>query len=173
MNNPGRQALLGLVAGALVLVVLTALLTSAFSSSQTVGQTRDLASQMQQTLDEMKALRDEQAESNRASDQRSKKASNERDLAYEQIRQLRRQVTMSNRTAALLVRLLRANGIDVPPTVTTPRSGENRPKAPRPTSPGSPTPTGRGPRNPSSDPLLTCQLVPALCVPLSIPTTLP
>lgn len=71
---------------------------------------------------------------------------------------------------AILIRALRRAGIPVPPAALV--SGGGHPKGPsthRPSSRGTPAPTGP---SPSVSP--TCLLVPTLCVPpVSVPTLLP
>lgn len=110
---------------------------------------------------------DEIADLRRTNATRSAQASRERDIQLAQIKRLQRQVTT-------LLKFLRENGLSVPSEATAPStgSGENRPKAHhrRPTSPGTPTPTAPGPGNPSPSPNMACQLVPALCPFLSLPT---
>lgn len=75
----------------------------------------------------------------------------------------------------VLVKILRKKGIPIPAGLFAPTSGtsSHRPKAHRPTSPGTPTPTA--PRPTTSPTPTVCQLVPALCdgLPLGLPPLLP
>lgn len=169
MNNPGRQALLGLVAGAVALVVLTAILTAAVSSSSADGRLGDVVNQLQAIADQQDRTADRlQVQQQTDREQRADTLAARRRL-MNQNAELQRQVRA-------LTNYLRAHGINVPETLTTPQSEpSNRPKARRQTSRGTPTPTEPSPRSPgpSGSPNLACQLVPSLCPFLSLSTLLP
>lgn len=165
--HQGRQALFGLIVGAVALVVLTALLTSAVASSNTEHKLSGAVTRLQDIADRQAEIQAEQEASRRADAQRMRGTLAARKRLYHQNAELQRQLRA-------LANFLRAHGFDVPRSLTTPHpEPSTRPKAPRRRHPATPAPTAP---SPSSTPSPTyCQLVPALCtgLPITLPTLQP
>lgn len=171
-TRPFLSSVAGLIIGAVALVTLTALFTAAVSSASADDKLGEVTRQLDraavslgQTSDELEEFRRQQTARTEASTARGKKLLAQAD-------QLRRQLNA-------LTKMLREQGIEVPPPSqppeprpkATPGSGpEPSPRPPRPSAPASPAPTSPSPASPRPDDL-TCQLLPAVCA--GLPTSLP
>lgn len=162
-QHPVRQGVLGLIGGAIALIVLTALLTAAVESSSADDRLGAAITKLDEATEQLDMVRTKQAQLQAELDARQRGTVAAREDAVERDAELRRQLRV-------LTLFLRRQGYVVPQLA--PRSGENRPKVATPsTSPGTPTPTAPSPRSPES---LTCQLVPALCnFGITLPPLLP
>jgi len=170
MNKPSKnlrlQALVGLVGGAVVLVIITAILTSAVASTRAADRLPEVVSQLQALADQQDATAKRLAEQQRIDAQ-------QRTGTLEARRRILHDNAELQRQLRALAKYLRSHGINVPRSITTPRAEPStRPKVRRhPTSPATPTPTAPSPSTPT-DPY--CVLVPALCSGLpQLPTALP
>lgn len=179
LNQPHRwksSLVAGLIAGAAALIVITGILTAAVASSdanrklgEVTAQLDDAATSLEQTSAELDAFRRQQTARTEASSARGRRLLAQAD-------QLRRQLNA-------LTKMLREQGIEVPPPSPPPEPSPKAepgsgpgpsPRPPRPSAPGSPEPTSPNPASPRPDDL-TCQLLPAICsgLPTSVPPLLP
>lgn len=152
--KPITSSLFGLAAGACALVLVTAILTNAYTSTQVAGDLRDATNQLT-------AIRKADAEAERARVQRSAKVQRQLDGLRLHAAQQTATERAQRRYLALMARELRSHGIPVPPppraTVTV------GPKAPR-RHPGSQGHAAHGPKSPRPSPSPTpCGLIPVLC----------
>jgi hypothetical protein len=160
------QAFGGLLLGAIVVLLIAALLGSYTSSSNADTRTEALASKLEKVTHDLTALRDANATQQTSTVKARATLQHNNDVLQYQNRVLQQKILT-------LIRLLRAQGVTVPPTIAPSSTPSAVPKAPRRLphhSPGSPAPTVP---SPTANPV--CQLVPALCTgfPLGLPPLLP
>lgn len=162
-HHQGRQALFGIVAGAVALVILTALLTSAVASSNSEHKLNHAIGKLQDIAERQAQIQADQEAARHADAVRQQGTLAARGRLYRQNAELQRQLRA-------LANFLRAHGFAVPQEITTPRTGH--PKGPGRSHPATPGHTAPTPRSPSPSP--TCLLIPEVCVPpISVPTLLP
>lgn len=170
MRTPARprtQAFAAFVIGAIVLVLVTAILSSAVSASNADARTERLAAKLEHVTNDLTALRDDTAANKESADRARASLARDNDL-------LRRQNLVLAGRLLRLIRLAHENGISIPRSITTSGPSTTRPKGHRP-HPANPGHTGTGPSGRPTPTPMYCQLVPALCdgLPLGLPTLLP
>ena len=153
------------VLGAIALVMVTAVLTAAFSSVRANDNTKKLSGQLSAARGQISGLQADNAalRADNAALQEQVSALN----ASNQV--LRRQNRQMNHQLAALVAYLRESGIEIPSTlVPIGGGGSSRPKAepakPEPSNPPDPGTPGAtpAPTAPSADPL--CDILPIACL---------
>lgn len=152
------QAFAGLIVGAIVLVLVTAILAGPVTSARISGDLRS-------ATDELHAIKAADAAAEKARVERSAAVQKHLDTLQRQNDQQAARDRQQRRYLARLARELRLHGIPVPnpprATVTA------RPKGPRrthPATPGHAEPSPRSPGStPSPSPPTACSLVPSLC----------
>lgn len=166
-TKPLTSSLIGIVGGAIALILVTAILTSAVSSSNADSRTEALASKLEKVTNDLTALRDNQDAQQTGTLKARANLMHNNDVLQYQNRVLQQKVLT-------LIRLLRAQGIQPPASTLPPPSTASPsadPKAPRRhphPNPGSPAPTAPSPTTSPS-----CVLLPVACPFLSLPTLLP
>lgn len=166
-RKPLLSSLAGLVAGAVALIIITAILAAAVSSLNT----NDKAASLLTRIEAVQARQEAQGRE-LASQEDARRARSQALMA--QNAQLRAEL-------ASLAQFLRKHGFTVPrpPTSHAPQQSSPSavPKAPRRTphhSPGSPAPTEPSPRRPGtpspSQPVPPCPLIICVSVPSGLPT---
>ena len=152
------------VLGAIALVMVTAVLTAAFSSVRANDNTKKLSGQLSAARGQISGLQADNAalRADNAALQEQVSALN----ASNQV--LRRQNRQMNHQLAALVAYLRESGIEIPSTLVPIDSGggSTRPKvgAAEPSNPPAPATPGAtpAPTAPSADPL--CDILPIACL---------
>lgn len=170
----GAQAFAWAVLGLVAVVLVTVILKGAVSSNNADNRTEELTTKLEKVTHDLTALRDEQE----ASKAGTLKA---RATLMHQNRVTAYQLRVTQQQNRVLIRLLRAKGIQPPPATLPPDTPSSSPsavpKAPRRTphrSPGSPAPTAPSPSAPSpSQPVPPCPLIICVGVPSSLPSLLP
>jgi hypothetical protein len=167
MSSLKLQAVSGLIAGAIAVTLVTAILVGAVASSRANDRADALTTKLEKVTNDLTALRDaNESQQSSTVKTRATLLHNNDVLQYQNRVLLQKLLTT--------IRLLRAQGVTVPPTAlptSSPGASTTRPKVRHPASPGPTAPSPSGTPSPN----MACQLVPALCTgfPLGLPTLLP
>jgi hypothetical protein len=166
-NGARTQIFAGFVIGAVILVLVAALLSAAVTTYQLAGDFKHATNQLE-------AIRKADAKAEQARVARSAVVTDQLTMLRRQNAEQARRDRLQRRYLAQMAKALRSHGIPVPspPRATVTASPKAPRRHPSPTSPGSPTPTEPSPSTPTNP---YCVLVPALCdgFPLGLPPLLP
>lgn len=161
-TRPFLHTALAMLVTVVCIVVLTALLTAAVSSSSADDRLGDALTRIERLTTKAEAVQANQKALQARLDRRDRETQQARKAAVERDAELRRRLWV-------LTVFLRQQGFKIPEPSSAKSGSETRPKVLRPpTSRGNPTPTAPSPSTPTSP---YCQLVPALCV--GLPVRLP
>lgn len=155
-EHPWTRSTAGLVIGALLLVLVTAVLTAAVYSFIAAGVAKDAVSEVKEFA------ADSEARSERASGERAEQSEQTRQLLI-QNREVLKQNNAVRAEVRRLVAYLREHNIEVPrylPAPPVPKAKPSKPKAGR---------KPVGPTKPRPAPSALCQALPVLCQPIEIP----